>query len=487
MKLQLFRLSFLYFFTFNIVQAQNSAKDVLNEMNLLQDFQSAGISVLAVNLKTGEKVLENQPYLGLAPASTVKLFTTGAALEILGPEYRPETRIYSDGIIRDSILYGNIWIRGGGDMSLGSRFFNDKDKLKDFLISWTDSLKKKGINRIQGSVIADGSDFGYSGVPDGWAWSDMGNYYGSGPSGMALFDNSIVYTFKTGSSEGSPTVLSKTFPEVPGLVFHNFIRSENVNDDNSYIYGSPYSSDRFGTGSLPMNKNQFAVRGSLPDPEFQMAIELTEALQMGGIKVDQDPKAVRKDKLYLNERYGRDFHLLFSWKGQKISDIVRLTNMRSINHFAEQLVCLIAYKKYGNGSYDKGIKEIERYWSQKINATGLFLKDGSGLSRTNGISAYHFCELLKYMETSSVKDIFFASLPVAGKSGTLSNLCKNQAAEGKINAKSGTMARIKSYSGYITTVTGKRLAFAIIISNFSGSSANTTTYIEKILNKLVLL
>ena len=486
MKLRIFGLISIALGIFNSLQAQNKANDILKEMVRSPEFQSSGISVLVTDLETGNRIIEYQPYLALSPASTVKLFTTAAALEILGPDYRPQTRIYKDGVVKDSILIGNIWIRGGGDMTLGSRFFNDNEHLKDFLKSWSDSIKSLGIKQIKGSIIADGSEFGYSGVPDGWTWADIGNYYGSGPSGIVLFDNSIRYSFRTGSA-GNQTELIKTFPEVPELTFHNFIKSENVNDDNSYIYGGPYSNDRFGTGSLPANKSQFAVRGSLPDPEFQLAVELTKALEAVGIDVGSDPKGVRKDMLYVNDHYGLDFTLLFSWKGQKVADIVKLTNMRSINHFAEQLVCLISYKKTGNGSYEKGIKELERYWEQKIDSKGLFLKDGAGLSRTNAVSAYHFCELLRQMETSPQKDVFFNSLPVAGKSGTLFNLCRNQPGQGKVSAKSGTMARIKSYSGYVLTQSGKKLGFAIVLTNFSGSSSNTGTWIEKILNQLALL
>ena len=78
-----------------------------------------------------------------------------------------------------------------------------------------------GIQSITGSVIADGSGFSYDGVPDGWSWNDIGNYYGAGPSGICLFDNMVSYYFKTGSTAGSPTTLQSTFPEIEKLVFRN--------------------------------------------------------------------------------------------------------------------------------------------------------------------------------------------------------------------------------------------------------------------------
>jgi D-alanyl-D-alanine carboxypeptidase/D-alanyl-D-alanine-endopeptidase (penicillin-binding protein 4) len=347
-------------------------------------------------------------------------------------------------------------------------------------------LKKIGISKINGQLISDGSAFGYNGVPDGWSWADMGNYYGAGPSGICVFDNSIRYGFKTGSSAGTSTKLNSCFPDVPELSFHNYIRSDNISDDNSYIYGGPFSYDRFGTGSLPLNRSNFVVRGSLPDPEYQLVHELLRVLTKKGIEVSQGAKAVRRDHIDTENVYKLGFKLLFTQQGEKLSDIIRLTNMRSINLFAEGIVCLVGYEKTGNGSTESGLKEIEKYWSNHINTNGLFIKDGSGLSRSNGMSAYHFCELLRVTNKSGFINTFEASLPVAGKSGTLFNLCRGQAGQGRIIAKSGTMARIKSYAGFINSKSGKKLAFAIILTNYSGSNSNAVTKIESLLNTLAL-
>ena len=485
MKLLKILLFFAIVATLKSAVAQGELQSAVKNLHQSTEFQHAGISFLAINAETGEKIVEQNPLLGLPPASTAKLFSTAAAIEILGPDYRPKTRIYIDGSVSpDSVLHGNIWIRGGGDMTLGSRFFTQQGHEKDFLKSWVDSITSAGIKQINGKIIADGSEFGYAGVPDGWSWVDIGNYYGAGPSGICLFDNTIRYNFKTGATAGSPTTLINYFPEIPGLTFHNYIQSTNVNDDNSYIYGGPFSNDRFGTGSLPLNRTNYSVKGSMPDPEFQLAYEFEKALKNVGIDVKGGAVGARSLTNHTIVNYSKTFKLLFTHRGQKLIDIARLTNMKSINLFAEGLVCLIGYEKNGNGSTESGIKEIEKYWSTRINTKGLILKDGSGLSRSNGISASHFCELLKYMNTSKFKDAFNSTLPVAGKSGTLNSLCRNQAGQGRVSAKSGTMSKIKSYSGYVQSSTGKKIAFAIILTNFSGSSSNATTKIESILNQL---
>lgn len=467
--------------------AQNTIQSSINTFVAGPELKNAIVTFQAIDLSTGEQIASYNPLMSVPTASTAKLFSTATAIELLGSDYRPETRIYIDGKIdKEGTLNGNVWIRGGGDMTLGSKFFNEPGHERDFLIAWVDSLKKKGITSISGAIIADGSEFGYAGVPDGWNWSDMGNYYGAGPSGICVFDNMLKLHFETGSTAGTKTKLVTTFPIVPDLVLHNYVTSENVSGDNSYIFGAPYSLDRFATGSLPLNHKGFEVKGSLPDPEFQLAYELMQQLTNSGILVREGAKSVRQMDLQQKNRYSTSYSMLFTHKGQRIIDIATLTNMKSINLFAEGLVCLVGYKMTGNGSTDEGLKQMEKYWSNQIDWNGLYIKDGSGLSRSNGISAFHFCELLKVMSKSKNAQAFYSTLPVAGKSGTLSSLCKDEPGQGRVVAKSGTMSRIKSYSGYVQSKSGKKIAFSITVNNFNSSSAAVTKKIEKVLNTMAV-
>ena len=126
--------------------------------------------------------------------------------------------------------------------------------------------------------MADASAFGYNGVPDGWNWVDLGNYYGAGPSGLSIYDNLVRYRFSVPSSSGQLVRVKSIEPKVPGLQFHNYILSSTRKGDNAYLYGAPYSLDRFGSGTLPLGSSNFLVKGSLPDPEMQFAHELCEAL-----------------------------------------------------------------------------------------------------------------------------------------------------------------------------------------------------------------
>lgn len=477
----------LFILSAQIDFAQNSVQKALNTFIALPEFNHSGISFYAIDLGTGEKIAEHNPKLALPSASTAKLFSTASALELLGPNYRPETRLYIDGKIdTDGTLNGNIWIRGGGDVTLGSDYFTEDGHEKDFLKTWSDTLQKLGVKAISGAIIADGSEFGYAGNPKGWSWNDMGNYYGAGASGITIFDNMLKFTFKTGATVGSKTEIISTWPNVPGLVFHNYATSQNVSGDHCFIFGGPYSLDRFAEGSLPLNRSKFIVKGSLPDPEFQLAYELYNQLLSDGVTAKEGAKSARQLDLIQKNRYTASYTLLFSHKGKTVQEIANLTNLKSINLFAEGLLCLVGYKMTGNGSTEEGLKQIEKYWATKFSFDGIFLNDGSGLSRSNGISSSSFVDLLKAMSVSKNYDAYLKTLPVAGKSGTLAGLCRDQPGQGRIIAKSGTMDKIKSYAGYVNSKSGKKIAFAIVVTNFTTSSSNVVGKMESVLNALAV-
>lgn len=401
---------------------------------------------------------------------------------MLGTDYRPATRIYLTSPPDSSgTVNGDLWIRGGGDPSLGSRYYNASGAEDSFLDEWADTLTKLGVKRINGRVIADASEFGYMGVPDGWSWSDMGNYYGAGPSGLVIYDNMTRYIFRTEKKAGEPALFIQTFPHTPGLRFHNYIVSGG-HGDNSYIYGAPYSLDRFGTGYLQLGEPWFVVKGSLPDPEFQFAYDFRKKLIGKGVIVSDSAITARDlPPLAASLRYA-DLRPVYTNYGRDLGTLIWWTNMRSVNLFAEELLCLSGYVKSGKGTTENGLETMERFWKGKIPFSGMFIKDGSGLSRSNAISPRHFTNLLIYMTKSKNWETWFNCLPIAGQSGTLSDLCSRQPGDGRIHAKSGTMNRIKSYCGYVETQSGKRVAFAFILNNFDCSSSAAVERMETVLN-----
>jgi D-alanyl-D-alanine carboxypeptidase/D-alanyl-D-alanine-endopeptidase (penicillin-binding protein 4) len=221
----------------------------------------------------------------------------------------------------------------------------------------------------------------------------------------------------------------------------------------------------------------------MPDPENLLVQELVKTLELRGLLVSGGSKTVRLNHLS-KPNYEQDLKLLFQQNSKTIKEIAFWTNFKSVNLFAEGLVNLLGFYSNGDGSTNSGLKIIGDFWKDKINTSNLILNDGSGLSRLNAISAQHFCELLKYMSTSKNYDDFKSTFPVAGTNGTISTLCKGGSGEGRIFAKSGTLNNTKSYVGYIDSKSGKKIAFAIIVNDFSCSSGEIKNKIETILNAL---
>jgi serine-type D-Ala-D-Ala carboxypeptidase/endopeptidase (penicillin-binding protein 4) len=483
-------LNLFYCFIFFISHSafnQSKLDSAFIEFRRDKSLLNANISFLVIDLDKDTIFQAYNDSVSLPAASTVKLFSTASAIEILGKDYQPKTKVYSN-VSLDTIgvLEGDLIVKGAADISLGSQYFSSDDTLNRVMTLWADTLYKLGLRRVKGKLIGDGSAFGYRGAPDGWTWEDLGNYYGAFPSGLSIYDNMVRYYFYVGPSRTRP-VLTSTFPLIPNLVLRNNLLSLNGVGDNSLIYGGPYSYERTIRGSLGSNNRSFLVKGSMPDPENQFLNALKEELQKRGVIIDGEAVGLRTigDNVNTPIDYSNKV-TLYEHVGKSVADVAYWTNMKSINVFAETLTSWIGLENNGDGSVENGVSVIENYWKNKIYSNGLDLTDGSGLSRSNSVNARNFCSLLHYMYHSNNKDVFLNTLPVAGQTGTLSYFCKGQCSEGKIMAKSGTMRRIKSYAGYVNTVSGKRLAFALIVTNYSCSNNAIMKKMEAVMNAMYL-
>ncbi len=475
----------IIFLSVSFVNGQIKLDSVFNEFRKDKSLQFATISFLVKDLVSDTTYLAYNDSVSIVTASTVKLFSTASAIEILGKDYRPKTNFYVDKFPDTSgVVYGNLYVRGSADISFASQYFSPNDSLDKHVVKVADTLYKLGVRVIRGNLIGDGSAFGYQGAPDGWAWEDLGNYYGAFPSGLSIYDNVLKFQFYVGAPRTKPILLS-TFPVVPNLSLRNTLFSANGVGDNSWIYGGPYSYERSIRGSLGAYNKSFTVKGSLPDPEMQFLQAIKDAFEKKGIILEGDLVGVRQlsdsSKLNYNSK-----KIVYSRPGATVKEIAYWTNLKSINVFAETLNSWIGYEKTGLGTTENGVKSIQDYWKGKIYTDGLNLTDGSGLSRSNSVSARNFCSLLKYMYFSKNQEAFLSTLPVSGQSGTLTYFCKGQCSEGKIQAKSGTMKRVKSYAGYVSTTSGKKLAFALIVNNYNCSNNAIMKKMESLMNAMYL-
>ncbi|MDZ7737480.1 MAG: D-alanyl-D-alanine carboxypeptidase [Bacteroidales bacterium] len=183
-------------------------------------FSNAGISVCFRNADSGDIIAAYNEDMALGSASVMKLVTTAAALETLGPDFRFITRIAYAGSLdkADSTLHGHILIIGGADPTVLSEYFPDYQP--DIIDRWAEAICRAGIKKVNGSVISDARIFDYHPAPGGWNWSDLGNYYGAGAHGICLFDNMYRIHFRT-ADKGSRPEISGIEPDIPGLILEN--------------------------------------------------------------------------------------------------------------------------------------------------------------------------------------------------------------------------------------------------------------------------
>ena len=463
----------------------NAIQATANAIMQDPELQNASMSFYCFDVDSMKMVAEIRPNTSLVPASIQKVVTTATALEMLGGGYRVSTLVQYTGYIDSMcVLHGDVYIKGGGDPALGGNRF--KKRYGNFMEDWADAIMQLGIDSIDGRVIGDASVFSSENVPATWIWGDLGNYYGAGPNGLSIYDNKVVYEFKSGENSGDSTEIICTYPYMPFANIINLVKASNTKTDDAYIIGGPYDQTRIVKGAIPKGKESFKVRGAMPDPAQQAAFDLECALFERGVRVSGRATTVRTLMISGFAADTLERTEVYKTRSPALSSLVHHTNMYSVNLFAEHILNWIALKRYGRGSTNSGSNAVTQFWKKKgVDTRGMYVNDGSGLSRFNAVSAKQMVDILVYMRKRSKSwKTFNSSLPLAGKSGTLIKLCKGSNSYNNLRAKSGTMTRVKSFAGYVKTKSGRRLAFAVIVNNFNCSTTKVQKKLEKLLNAM---
>jgi D-alanyl-D-alanine carboxypeptidase/D-alanyl-D-alanine-endopeptidase (penicillin-binding protein 4) len=463
--------------TISIFSQEKSSETLTSDSSLV----NASVSLCVADAENGNILIDSNSGMSLTPASIMKLITTAAALELLGPEYTFKTRIGYTGTFnkRWGRLKGNIIITGGGDPALGSKYF--PGQYKDFIATWTAELKKLGIKRIKGSVITDDSYYDYLPVPGKWLWEDPGNYYGAGAYGLSVFDNTYEIHFKTLADSSLP-VMKDVIPGECRSELSSFLKASGSTDEG-YVFAAPYSSKGWIAGTIPVNQDDFVLKASITDPPLLLAKMVNDNLKAKGIKVSGNPSTLRTEKNYKTA----NVIPIAEMSSPPLTEIIEVINHESVNLFAEHLIKELGKKFKNDGSTASGAKVITEFLKNSgIDTNGMFIEDGSGLSPLNAINTRELVRLLVYMKLKGKYfSDYYASLPDAGKEGTLKNSFKDPLFDSRLRAKSGSMTRVRSFAGYFTTKSGKKMVFSIIINNYSGPSKKIVTEIEDNIRELI--
>lgn len=465
---------------------------LLTQVEAFQNSPAGRFGTVALSVRRvrdGEELIGYNARQSLPSASTLKLITTATALSVLGTNYTYTTTLEHDGTLRDSVLTGNLYIRGTGDPSLGCWRFSSYYDLPALLKSWSEAIRAAGIRRIQGAVVGDASLYDDLTTPDTWPFGDLGNYYGASLSALNINENMYRVFFTPGKSVGAPAGVARFDPTVPYMIFRNRVTTDAAGTgDQVNINGAPFLNQQWLMGKVPLGE-EFSVKGALPDPAYFAAYALQEQLIRDNVSISNPPVSVggglpssvtpNGKRIVLNEH-----------KSPLLTDLVTQTNFQSINLYAEALLRTTARTLDKSvRSTDASLDALITYWKAKaVNLEGFRPKDGSGLSTVGALTADNMTGILSAMGREQTFGAFYETIPVVGQTGTVRYLARNTAAAGNVRAKSGSIEGVRAYAGYFTAADGERMSFCILVNKFtSGQNRAVTAAIEKMFVGMVEL
>ena len=411
------------------------------------------------SLDTGERLFELNSGKLMMPASNMKVVTLATAAENLGWDYRFTTTLETSAPIENGALMGDLVIRGTGDPTLNTR----QGRGAAVLAEWAGILRAADIQEIRGRIIGDDQAFDDEGLGDGWSWDYLQFGYAA-PVGALQFNEDVApLTIAPGPRPGDPAVVSLA----PGSGLEVVNRAMTAGEETSEAIDFRRQLFRptleitgaIPAGSIPVTRNVTVV-----NPTIYFAQSVKDAFVAAGIRVTGE--AADLDDIAVHD--GPERRALGSTSSPPLREIATVLMKVSQNLYAETLV-----KALGASAGEVGTTAAGRRLMRKtLTAWGIpedayVISDGSGLSRSNYVSAEMITAILARMyRDPRHRDEFAATLPIAGKDGTIASRMRRTLAEGNATAKTGSIANVRSLSGYVRTKDGETLVFSIIANDF---------------------
>jgi serine-type D-Ala-D-Ala carboxypeptidase/endopeptidase (penicillin-binding protein 4) len=418
-------------------------------------FRNAHWGILIVDPVRGDTLYSRNAGKLFMPASNQKIITGAVALSALGRDYRFRTALVARGPVAGGVLEGDLEVVGSGDPTYSDRAIGDA---RTRLLAIADSLRHRGISRIEGRITAGGDAFPDSPLGFGWAWDDLGFPYSAGVDELMLNEGFGVVLVKAGTAAGEP-VTAATWParEYP-LVR---IAARTVARDTAAVRQRlrvewDASGDTVTLTGEIMAGDSARLEIAYRDVQRAFFHGLKEALAERGITVR-----------------GRDIaprvaDTLLAVYSEPLSAILPHMQKPSQNQIAEVVFKTIGREVTGVGTADSARRAVERQlvaWG--ADTAGFAVRDGSGLSRHDYLTPETIVKVLDAMRRSAGFEVFYASLPVAGVDGTIRNRMRGTAAQGNVRAKTGFVDKARSLSGYVTDADGGMLMFSMLCNNWT--------------------
>ncbi len=436
-------------------------------------FEHASVALTIINAESGEVLFDHNGDLALIPASTLKAVTTFSGLEILGEDFTFNTNVYYSGdVLEDGSLYGNIIIKGSGDPTLASPFFSKSENLEKIKQKILRSIRKIGIKCIEGTVIIDNSFYNDSPINPTWQWNDLSNYYAAGAWAFNIHENLFRIYFNRTYKEFHPTSISHLDPMIPNVIIDSKVKTGKFESgDNAYIYSHPYHHELTIKGTIPPGQGLFKIKGAIPRPDLFFKNNFIGFLNDKRLITSTFP-------FFLKEKTNRIKKIL-TLKSPSLSEIVKETNFKSNNLYAEAILKSLAIRIKGKANTQNGISAIRVLLAKLDLKTSSFNHiDGSGLSSRNRISTAFLATFLYKLYNQHDVDYFKRHLPKAGEEGTVRSLFNNHNSDFDMYLKSGSMSQVQGYCGIITSSKDKLIFSFISNGHVHGNQSIRIAFVD---------
>jgi D-alanyl-D-alanine carboxypeptidase/D-alanyl-D-alanine-endopeptidase (penicillin-binding protein 4) len=422
--------------------------------------------VHVVSLDRGETLFAHNAGKLMMPASNMKILTLAATAEQFGWDHCFTTTLETTAPIENGVLRGDLFVRGGGDPTISTRGKRNEIVFDE----WAAALKAAGITTIDGRIVGDDQAFEDQGIGPGWSWDYLEAGYAAPVGALQYNDNTADLTSAPGGAVGDPAIV-RLAPGT-GLAVVNHVRTVDPAPDRPR--GSINVERRIDrpeilvSGMIPLGSPAVIRTVAVLNTTLFFAQSLKDALIARGLTVTGD--AVDGDEIAgeLLDSAGSERRVLVTTASPPLRELAIVLMKVSQNQYAETLLKALGTARGGLGTTTAGRRaagETFRAWG--IPDDGYVMSDGSGLSRYDYVAPSTITTILARMyRDERHRDAFTATLPIAGKDGTISTRMRRTRAEGNAIAKTGSIANVRSLSGYVKTRDGEALAFSILANDF---------------------
>jgi D-alanyl-D-alanine carboxypeptidase/D-alanyl-D-alanine-endopeptidase (penicillin-binding protein 4) len=412
---------------------------------------ASAVGVVVREVKAGAPLIAVNAKLPMNPASTMKLLTTYAGLELLGPAYTWKTEAWLDGKLDQGVLHGDLVLKGYGD---------PKFTIEQFWL-WLRELRARGLREIRGDLVLDRSYFDLPAHDPAAFDNDPVRAYNVGPDALLLNFNTLRLRYLP---EGD-TLKVISEPDLDGVTLDNRLAPQaapgstkgGCDNWDDAVHVQPDGGSVILQGGYPSVCGEREQNLSvMPHSRYVAALFHTLWQELGGTLRGGTREGAA----------GAGAQLFSTHQSAPLSEVIRDINKFSNNVMARQLFLTLGAAGGATASLPRSI-EASREWLRRkgLDFPELVLENGAGLSRAERISPQHLAQLLQSAATGPLSAELVASLPILGVDGSAKKRLRDSPATGHAHLKTGTLEGVKTIAGYVRSQRGKEWVLVFFIAH----------------------